>query len=335
MSISSEITRIQGAVGDAYAAVTAKGGTATTSKVADLATAISTIPAGGSEKSADYGVLFYNKFIGIDCTIWIDESVFRYTDGGVAYSNFVKNTILAAHSGTGTIAVTSQSYMADHIVFGAMWDDGVELQWEKESYELNLERVDWDADMEIQMQIEKRYSGVPTHKNLATEQEFNLLCNFNSSSVITIDGEEITGSKIIGFNFGSLMPNTIGNNFLAGAGGLCFVRGNIGSNVTSIGSNFLRGCSNLTTFSSMVLRQVTSIGENFMKDCSRYTGVCYLFCPASAFGNNPPFLTSYNNKPSYEYGVELCAGSPTVDDILSAFPGSSTAPYYKTRKASY
>ena len=75
MSIQSEINRITAAIGAAYDAVTAKGGTTPQAEtVAGIADAIGTIPTGGSDPGAPGDITFYD-YDGTIVTSWTLEEL--------------------------------------------------------------------------------------------------------------------------------------------------------------------------------------------------------------------------------------------------------------------
>ena len=75
MSVQTQISRITAAVGAAYDAVTAKGGTTPQAEtVAGLADAIGTIPTGGSDPGAPGDITFYD-YDGTIVTSWTLEEL--------------------------------------------------------------------------------------------------------------------------------------------------------------------------------------------------------------------------------------------------------------------
>ena len=265
MSVQTQISRITAAVGAAYDAVTAKGGTTTQAKtVAGLADAIGTIPTGGSDPGAPGDITFYD-YDGTIITSWALEELAAKT----ALPDYPSHNGLICQGWNWSLADLKTTNRKMNV--GAMYitDDGktriyIHLEEGRTSPMLGVcpngtVTVDWDDGTTHDTLTGTSTNTVkwtPTH-NYAAPGDY--VIKLTVSGTMSVYGVSTSNqySAILRYSSGADQRNRVYQNSVK--------RVEIGDGVTSIGKTAFQNCSSLASIT--IPDGVTSIGSSAFQNC--------------------------------------------------------------------
>ena len=265
MSVQTQISRITAAVGAAYDAVTAKGGTTTQAKtVAGLADAIGTIPTGGSDPGAPGDITFY-YYDGTIITSWALEELAAKT----ALPDYPSHNGLICQGWNWSLADLKTTNRKMNV--GAMYitDDGktriyIHLEEGRTSPMLGVcpngtVTVDWDDGTTHDTLTGTSTNTVkwtPTH-NYAAPGDY--VIKLTVSGTMSVYGVSTSNqySAILRYSSGADQRNRVYQNSVK--------RVEIGDGVTSIGKTAFQNCSSLASIT--IPDGVTSIGSSAFQNC--------------------------------------------------------------------
>lgn len=266
MSVQTQISRITAAVGAAYDAVTAKGGTAPqTETVAGLADAIGTIPTGGSSAPGTPGDITFYDYDGTIITSWTLEELATKT----ALPDYPSHEGLTCQGWNWSLADLKATNRKMNV--GAMYitDDGktriyIHLEEGRTSPMLGVcpngtVTVDWGdgtAHDTLTGTSTSTIKWTPTH-NYAAPGDY--VIKLTVSGTMGFYGVTTSNqySAILRYSSGADQRNHVYQNSVK--------RVEIGDGVTSIGNHVFRNCSSLASVT--IPDSVTSIGTSAFQNC--------------------------------------------------------------------
>ena len=265
MSVQTQISRITTAVGAAYDAVTAKGGTTPQAEtVAGLADAIGTIPTGGSDPGAPGDITFYD-YDGTIVTSWTLEELAAKT----ALPDYPSHEGLTCQGWNWSLADLKTTNRKINV--GAMYitDDGktriyIHLEEGRTSPMLGVcpngtVTVDWDDGTTHDTLTGTSTNTVkwtPTH-NYAAPGDY--VIKLTVSGTMSVYGVSTSNqhSAILRYSSGADQRNRVYQNSVK--------RVEIGDGVTSIRDAAFYDCSSLASIT--IPDGVTSIGRSAFRNC--------------------------------------------------------------------
>ena len=265
MSVQTQISRITAAVGAAYDAVTAKGGTTPQAEtVAGLADAIGTIPTGGSAPGAPGDITFYD-YDGTIVTSWTLEELATKT----ALPDYPSHEGLTCQGWNWSLADLKTTNRKMNV--GAMYitDDGktriyIRLEEGRTSPMLGVcpngtVTVDWGDGTTPDTLTGTNTTTVkwtPNHA-YAAPGEYVIKLTVDGTMGFYGDSSSSGGSEILRYSSGNDNRNHVYRNSVQ--------KIEIGNGVTSIGSYAFNNCYSLASIT--IPDGVTSIGTYTFNGC--------------------------------------------------------------------
>ena len=272
MSVQTQISRITAAVGAAYDAVTAKGGTTPQAEtVAGLADAIGTIPTGGSSAPGAPGDITFYDYDGTIVTSWTLEELATKT----ALPDYPSHEGLICQGWNWSLADLKTTNRKMNV--GAMYitDDGktriyIRLEEGRTSPMLGVcpngtVTVDWGDGTTpdtITGTSTNTVKWTPNHA-YAAPGEYVIKLTVDGAMGFYGEGNAKTGSAILRYSSDSDDRNRTYRNSVK--------RAEIGAGVTSIGSYAFSGCYSFTSIT--IPNSVTSIESYAFNTCYSFTSI--------------------------------------------------------------
>ena len=266
MSVQTQISRITAAVGAAYDAVTAKGGTTPQAEtVAGLADAIGTIPTGGSSAPGAPGDITFYDYDGTIVTSWTLEELATKT----ALPDYPSHEGLTCQGWNWSLADLKTTNRKMNV--GAMYitDDGktriyIRLEEGRTSPMLGVcpngtVTVDWGDGTTPDTLTGTSTTTVkwtPNHA-YAAPGEYVIKLTVNGTMGFYGEDSSTKGSAILRYSSSGDTRNTAYQNSVK--------RVEIGAGVTSIGKNAFESCHSLAAIT--IHSGVTSIGGYAFSNC--------------------------------------------------------------------
>jgi len=298
MSIASEITALQTNLTAANNAVTTKGGTASTTGLSGLATAIGTIPTGG----ADYG--------SVEWVTSVTTSVAKVGFYGSSTGNFGINAYTTINNWVASVGFANYGVYVieiDYDTSTSTWsykDPATGTKTNVVLADIGLYESGLEPGAHILIFVSATPDLATLHSAAFTAaSDVNALCYDNTKTAYTLaDGTSIPHGKVLSARVGTDFTGNIGNYFLYDEPTLADIV-LASTSISAIGDYFLANCAGFDSH-IVIPTGVVSIGNHFLEDCGMFNNTIDIPATVTSLGtyfiNN---CVSYAQLPVFPTGV--------------------------------